>query len=130
MGLENNLAQYNCNIDNNNLKNLCIQVINYYITKHKKELQSLYLTLNTDVTVVDCANESFEILFNIKNNKENVFKAIIHFKEYIPCYQVSIMNVTKDDINMKYSVSPIITTSSWDSIYKSIDYFVSLAKYM
>lgn len=130
MGLENNLAQYNCNIDNNSLKNLCTQVINYYITKHKKELQSLYLTLNTDVMVVDCANNSFEILLGIKNNKENIFKAIIHFKEYLPCYQISIINITKDDINMKYSVSPIITTSSWDSLYRFIDYFVNLVKYI
>lgn len=130
MALENNLAQYNCKINNISLNNLCVQVIDYYITKHKKELQSLYLTLNKNVIVVDCANDSFEILLDIKNNKENIFKAVIHFKEYLPCYQVSIMNITKDDINMKYSVSPIITTSSWDSIYKFIDYFVSLVKYI
>ncbi len=130
MALENNLAQYNCKINNISLNNLCVQVIDYYITKHKNELHSLYLTLNKNVTVVDCANDSFEILLDIKNNKENIFKAIIHFKEYLPCYQVSIMNITKDDINMKYSVSPIITTSSWDSIYKFIDYFVSLVKYI
>lgn len=130
MALENNLAQYNCKINNVSLNNLCVQVIDYYITKHKNELHSLYLTLNKNVTVVDCANDSFEILLDIKNNKENIFKAIIHFKEYLPCYQVSIMNITKDDINMKYSVSPIITTSSWDSIYKFIDYFVSLVKYI
>lgn len=130
MALENNLAQYNCKINNISLNNLCVQVIDYYITKHKNELHSLYLTLNKNVTVVDCANDSFEILLDIKNNKENIFKAIIHFKEYLPCYQVSIMNITKDDINMKYSVSPIITTCSWDSIYKFIDYFVSLVKYI
>lgn len=130
MALENNLAQYNCKINNISLNNLCVQVIDYYTTKHKKELQSLYLTLNKNVIVVDCANDSFEILLDIKNNKENIFKAIIHFKEYLPCYQISIMNITKDDINMKYSVSPIITTSSWDSIYKFIDYFVSLVKYI
>lgn len=130
MALENNLAQYNCKINNVSLNNLCVQVIDYYITKHKNELHSLYLTLNKNVIVVDCANDSFEILLDIKNNKENIFKAIIHFKEYLPCYQVSIMNITKDDINMKYSVSPIITTSSWDSIYKFIDYFVSLVKYI
>ena len=61
MALENNLAQYNCKINSINLNNLCVQVIDYYITKHKKEIQSLQLNLNKNIIVVERANDSFEI---------------------------------------------------------------------
>lgn len=127
--MNDNLDDYKCELNVTNLTQLISHVISYFILEHKSELNHYYLSSNIDTQIIECEDNNFEIMFTLQNNSNDVFKTTVLLRGYVPCYQVTILNVTKNNLNIKYRVSPFITTNVYDCIYEFLIYLIDLIKY-
>lgn len=128
--MNDNLDDYKCEFNIDNLTNLVSHIISYFELEHNDELTHWYLKLNKEISIIEFEDNNFEIMFKATNNKNDIFKVSIIFRGVVPCYQVTILNITKNDLNMKYKISPFITTNAYDCIYEFLNYFINLIKYI